>query len=339
MRICPWFLALVFSLSVAFTASAQDPLSLTWEVRSGRVEVKVSANEELTRLTMEITPGEGQSAQRAERASLRSGQSWVVSRREPSAPQLWRVDLRGVVRGVDFDAWYEIPVGPLPSLDFTLQSANFREGARWVVVRPDADVSAARLIVRGEDGSVIYEQTQSVSTRAGEDLRVSVPVDEPILTAELLLSAPTGASREYRYVPWELKSEARALNFETGSAAIHDADKAVLDETIALVRGAIERLGEIVPLELYIGGYTDSVGSDASNLALSKTRARAIARYMRDGGIRIPIYTQGFGERAPVQDLGDDAESAANRRAVFLLRSGAPEVSPLFPNDDWQRAH
>lgn len=337
MRQLPALVSFLLVLGLAFIARAQDPLSLTWEVTSGRINFTIRANQPLQDLQIEIRETPNGSPVRQTRASLAADQSWTFSRREPRAPQVWRLDLKGKSGGAEFDGWFELPFGPVPSIDFELRESEFRASDRWFVVRPNADVVRTRLVVRGESGEVVLQSDDRVNLKAGQDVRVFLPVEEPILTVEYLMETSTGANREYRYIPWELKAEIRSLNFDSGQATIHADDMPILRDTLEQVASTVSRLGGMVPLELYVGGYTDTVGTTASNDSLSRNRARAIARFMRENGVEVPIYYQGFGERVPVENLGDNVPSEANRRAVFVLRAGKPDVNALFPNDRWER--
>jgi len=87
---------------------------------------------------------------------------------------------------------------------------------------------------------------------------------------------------------------------------------------------SIERLG--VFLKAYpqrkalIEGYTDSVGSDAANEALSSRRAEAVLTALQGMGVdRAQLSSQGFGEARPVAGNGDAAGRQLNRRVEIVL--------------------
>jgi outer membrane protein OmpA-like peptidoglycan-associated protein len=48
---------------------------------------------------------------------------------------------------------------------------------------------------------------------------------------------------------------------------------------------------------IYVSGTTDPVGSDEENLALGRTRARAVADYLHDQGCHVDFVIRSFGER------------------------------------------
>lgn len=64
-----------------------------------------------------------------------------------------------------------------------------------------------------------------------------------------------------------------------------------------------------------VDGYTDSTGTAAYNLALSKRRAQAVARRLEADGVPAArITVQGFGEADPVAPNTTPSNMALNRR-------------------------
>jgi len=66
-----------------------------------------------------------------------------------------------------------------------------------------------------------------------------------------------------------------------------------------------------------IGGHTDSVGSDAYNLDLSKRRAQAVSAYLSQTFGINDVAVQGYGETKPVASNNTDDGRAKNRRVVI----------------------
>lgn len=74
---------------------------------------------------------------------------------------------------------------------------------------------------------------------------------------------------------------------------------------------------------IVVYGYTDSRGSKASNLKLSKARANTVAKeIIRLGAKKEQITTKGLGETNFVKDNRTRAHRAANRRVEILFNSG-----------------
>ncbi|NCT85110.1 MAG: OmpA family protein [Comamonadaceae bacterium] len=75
-----------------------------------------------------------------------------------------------------------------------------------------------------------------------------------------------------------------------------------------------------------IEGFTDSVGSDAANLALSQRRSQAVADALRAHGVDpTRIATRGYGEAYPVAGNSSASDRAMNRRVeVYISNDDQP---------------
>jgi outer membrane protein OmpA-like peptidoglycan-associated protein len=90
-----------------------------------------------------------------------------------------------------------------------------------------------------------------------------------------------------------------------------------------------------VDLQLYVGGYTDTVGSARDNQRLSNARARAIAQKFRKLGVALKIYYAGFGERGLLFKTADSTPEPRNRRALYVISNVIPS-GPFFPSQSWR---
>lgn len=120
---------------------------------------------------------------------------------------------------------------------------------------------------------------------------------------------------------------ARAAAERLGRAVVYFAyDDADLDDrargTLAEVR---EQLATAPALVVRIEGHTDERGSEEYNLALGMRRAAAVQRYLAGQGVaasRMNIVS--LGEERPASGGSDESAWSQNRRAVFVVTSGAP---------------
>ena len=80
-----------------------------------------------------------------------------------------------------------------------------------------------------------------------------------------------------------------------------------------------ESLRDNTDIRLEIRGYTDSVGSAASNLNLSQRRAETVRDYIVERGIDIGrLRAIGYGEANPIASNLTKEGRAKNRRIEFL---------------------
>ncbi len=102
------------------------------------------------------------------------------------------------------------------------------------------------------------------------------------------------------------------VKFATASAAIEASSQALLEQ--------LASISKTCPGQLTIEGHTDSVGSDAANLALSQSRADAVRAALIELGVSAQRMTAlGKGESQPVGDNSSPAGRAANRRIVLTF--------------------
>lgn len=103
------------------------------------------------------------------------------------------------------------------------------------------------------------------------------------------------------------------ITFPTSKSSLKTDFYPVLD-SVALV------LEEFEKTVIVVSGYTDSVGTDASNQQLSENRAETVADYLKGKGITaVRFDTVGFGERNPVADNNTEEGRALNRRVEITL--------------------
>jgi OOP family OmpA-OmpF porin len=100
----------------------------------------------------------------------------------------------------------------------------------------------------------------------------------------------------------------RGVNFEFDKYNIDAASAGVLDV-------AAEQLTNCPRVAVHVNGFTDSVGTDAYNQALSERRANAVMSHLVDRGVPASRLTAtGFGETNPVASNKTAEGRALNRR-------------------------
>ncbi len=115
--------------------------------------------------------------------------------------------------------------------------------------------------------------------------------------------------------PVKQKIVLRGVNFDFDKSTIRPDAMPVLDE-------AIRTLKEAGDVSVICQGYTDSIGSDQYNKALSLRRANAVRDYLVAGGIApTRISVEGFGKSNPVAS-NDTADGRAQNRRVELRVTG-----------------
>jgi len=131
----------------------------------------------------------------------------------------------------------------------------------------------------------------------------------------------------------QVKEEARGMVitlsgqvlFVTGKSELLPAARDQLDQVAA----ALKDQAEVRPM--VVEGYTDSVGSEASNLKLSKDRAESVRAYLVSKGVPADKITSvGKGKADPVAS-NDTPEGRANNRRVEIVVAGGART-PAAPD-------
>lgn len=105
----------------------------------------------------------------------------------------------------------------------------------------------------------------------------------------------------------------RNINFEFNKATLTPDSRAALDGIAAGFRGQ-------PTMEVVLEGHTDSKGTDAYNLRLSRARAASVRDYLISQGVEARRLTaRGYGESRPVTDNKTDEGRAQNRRVEFKV--------------------
>ena len=103
------------------------------------------------------------------------------------------------------------------------------------------------------------------------------------------------------------------VEFDFGKADLRTDSYQTLDDLVDyLNRKTTERIE--------IGGYTDNVGSDAKNIALSLNRAKTIVNYLISKGIgNERLVAKGYGAEDPIEDNSTEAGRQKNRRTEVKI--------------------
>ena len=138
-------------------------------------------------------------------------------------------------------------------------------------------------------------------------------------------------------LPWHYEIPHEDVIFASSSHQIEEQEEPKLDSAKREVDTVFQKYAHIAEANLYVAGYTDTVGPAASNQQLSEARARAIAQWFQDQSFQGQIYYQGFGEEVLAVPTPDSTDEARNRRVLYIVAAEAPPSSPDLPRKNWKR--
>ncbi|BDS14654.1 OmpA family protein [Aureispira anguillae] len=112
------------------------------------------------------------------------------------------------------------------------------------------------------------------------------------------------------------------INLQTLTAAIYfdyDASKAN-NSSLRQLNRVVDAMQKCAKLELQVGGYADSDGSENYNYKLSEKRAKSVLKYIMGQGISDKrLKYNAYGEKYPLSDNSTDEGKQQNRRAEIQV--------------------
>jgi len=122
----------------------------------------------------------------------------------------------------------------------------------------------------------------------------------------------------------QVKEEARGMVITLSGQVLFVTGKAELlpaaQDQLTVVAKALQDQGELKPI--VVEGYTDSVGSDSTNMKLSQDRADAVRSFLIGKGLPSDkLSAVGKGKSSPVAS-NDTADGRANNRRVEIVVAG-----------------
>ncbi|MFT4627724.1 MAG: hypothetical protein ACI8PZ_006411 [Myxococcota bacterium] len=228
-----------------------------------------------------------------------------------------------------------VEVSSLPLIGWTYGPEDVDLEARTLAAHASRPLQDAVLRVVGVDGQVIEEQRADLTNPSHPRFSWTTTMEVVKLAIEGVDA--NGFTGLLELSPWSYAIPHEDVVFASGSADLTPAQVPKLDATWADTAGVLDKYGDIVEIQLFVGGYTDTVGAEGANQGLSERRARAIAKWFRNRGFTGTIWYQGFGERGLAVATPDEADEARNRRAVYLLAAQTPPVTDALPGSSWSR--
>lgn len=122
--------------------------------------------------------------------------------------------------------------------------------------------------------------------------------------------------------------ETSGVYFDTEQYNINQRSREALDRLTAI-------FNEYPNSNILIEGHTDSTGSNAYNLTLSKNRAQAVTNYLRQEGISSGrLDTKWYGEAQPKYDNSTVEGRAKNRRVELAIVASEELIEEAERNAD-----
>ena len=211
-----------------------------------------------------------------------------------------------------------------------------RKGAEAMIAQAGTETDRMRLAARTQEADaataaagMATRDAQAAQRQAEDAMRQANSAQRDASRSQQQAAMSQQQTEEAQRRTAMLESQMRELNAkETERGMVITIGDVLFDTGQANLRSnglqGIERLSGFLKQypqrKVMIEGYTDSVGSDSMNVALSARRAEAVKGALVGMGVdRAQIEAQGFGESNPVAPNDNSGGRQANRRVEIVL--------------------
>jgi outer membrane protein OmpA-like peptidoglycan-associated protein len=324
-----WLGAVVALLLVAPAWAQALRVQMVTKVREGQnPSIRVTADSESTETGISLTRSDGKNLF-FRIGTLHSGETHEIQLDGTPGKFRYEGTLTGKIEGSTDEVPLEFTTIVAPPLRIELDRAKVNLEKRQLELKLSRTAGHVKVKVLGAGGSVIAERDHDFAGKpAGTPLKVkwSASGSQEVVRIEIRAYDEDGFYSGVALTPWSVKIPHQQVNFETDKAIIRDSEKPKLEDSYAKITQALREHREIEGVKLFIAGHTDTVGSAAYNLNLSRKRALAIANWFRKRGLSIPVLAEGFGEYALLVKTGDNTDEPRNRRVDYILAVEEPPI-------------
>jgi len=337
---------MVTSVALSFTtllavAQAQDAVSLE-VVRKGQVGLSspglvVKVNTAAPKLNVEVACG-GASANYSGGANAgdRIKLELEVNAGSHSCTGKLSASFEDGSAG-DMPINFDVVMFPPLGVDVDKNSIDLARGAMNVML--DRPASKVEITSYGFKGETLGQGTcDAVGIAPGSPIPCEwSPAHPEVLRMEVTGHDVDGFWSQLELFPWYYEIPHEDVNFASAQAVIEPGETPKLEDAWARIQDVVSKYGSVAKVNLYIAGYTDTVGDQSSNQYLSDKRAAAIARWFQAKGFSGGLYFQGMGEKGLLVSTPDEVDEAKNRRAAYVVAAEPPPVTRQMPGVAWKK--
>ncbi len=304
----------------------------------GTVWVELESDEPLADVKVKITGSDGSETNKT--VSIKPGKPTKITWKQKDRQVSYDIEIEAneAFTNGSFEIQRPIAGGKQGAFELLSDRAEIVDGQK-IRYKTPFTVTSVELQVYDTDGDLITERVVTDVVEAGKTFELGWNTDREVFMIKVTGSDDTGFSYTDTRVPWSVDIPHTEVNFDSGKAIIKPNEEpkvaeafAVLVHELAGLDKANEAVNGDLSAQLYIVGYTDTVGNAADNQKLSEERAKAIAKYFYDKGAWCEIYYAGMGERGLAVETGDSVDEVRNRRALYILGVQKPAGGGQVPS-------
>ncbi|MFB6350237.1 MAG: OmpA family protein [Bradymonadaceae bacterium] len=334
--------ALAIGLVCPAVASAQSA-GFRYKVKSGVEKGKgkpsliLRATDDITDAKVKFERSDGKTFTKSLGAMSR-GDSKTIPVDQPAGTYAYTIHLSGKGKeGEEIDTTFEAKMSVVEPLEVWVKKDAAQVAEGKLTMEGSRPIAKVHIAVFDENGAPIHEQMKHLGGKRGQ-FQLTWESNKKAAAIKLKAYDKHGFWRGMKLEPFWVEIPHDEVRFKFGEASWKDEEISKLEKSLERIREAMDKHGDKgLKMQLYIAGYTDTVGSQSSNRTLSRKRARAIGRWFRKNGLDIPVYYQGFGEDVLAVETPDETRNKKNRRAVYILGNARPPTSETIPRSNWKK--
>jgi outer membrane protein OmpA-like peptidoglycan-associated protein len=321
----------------------------------GTATVELTADESLNGVKVTIKGDDGTEVEKT--INIKAGKNTKVTWTQKSRQVSYdiKIEANDSFTSGNFDVVRPIAGGTQGSISLLSGRAEIVDEQKIRYTTPFT-LSSHGLQVFNTEGDMIVDETVTDKViEAGETFELSWRTTDEVFMIKVTGSDDTGYSATDSRVPWSVHIPHTEVNFDSGKFNIKPDEEWKVAEAFAVLVHELDHLekankalddldpskktsADDITVQLYIVGYTDTVGNAADNKKLSENRAKSIAQYFVDKGAWCEIHYAGMGENGLAVNTGDSTDEVRNRRALYLLSPQTPAGGGQVPGSGaWKR--
>lgn len=312
---------------------------------NGTAWVELTADENLDGVKVEIKGSDGNTVSKT--VNLKANKATKITWKQKDRQVEYEIEIEAneAFTNGSFEVQKPVAGGKREPLELLSDRADIvdRQKIRY---KTPFTASSRELKVYNTDGDVVAEKLVTDEViEAGGTFEMTWNTSDEVFMVEVTAEDEAGYSYTDKRVPWSVNIPHTEVNFDSGKAIIKPEEEHKVAEAFAVLvheLAGLDRANQVVngdiSAQLYIVGYTDTVGNASDNARLSEARAKAIAQYFYDKGAWCEIYYAGMGERGLAVETGDSVDEVRNRRALYILDTQKPPGGGQVPSQGaWKK--
>lgn len=182
-----------------------------------------------------------------------------------------------------------------------------------VVLMPDPDGKVGQVEVTTDRGAQTVSQAYHAIEAGGGGDAPSPPASIESQKIESLFGRTLAAQPDPRFRFW------------TGTLYCRNGSEELVEESGQALKDLIRDFRKTAPIEIYLIGHADRVGSESYNVNLSHRRAARVKQSLVAGGVKARILLISFyGESKPQVYTDDEVREPLNRRVEIVAKLPRP---------------